>query len=124
MNRGAANQLTLGLTIGLGALLLACSRGSYVHQDGPGPARASGPPLPQDVEFSLTPEFDGPCEKKATIDVNLRAAPSQDAEVVTILGQGVELEVTGPPQDGWVPVTEPGTGESGYVSDQFLTVVV
>ncbi len=75
MNRGAANQLTLGLTIGLGALLLACSRGSYVHQDGPGPARASGPPLPQDVEFSLTPEFDGPCEKKATIDVNLGHTP-------------------------------------------------
>lgn len=59
-----------------------------------------------------------------TIDVNLRSAPTQDAEVVTILGQGVELEVTGAPQDGWVPVTVPGSGESGYVSDQFLTVVV
>ena len=59
-----------------------------------------------------------------TIDVNLRAEPSQDAAVITILGQGVELEVTGAPQDGLVPVTVPGIGESGFVSDQFLTVVV
>jgi hypothetical protein len=58
-----------------------------------------------------------------TIDVNLRAEPADDAEVVTILGQGVELEVTGAPVDGWVPVTEPGTGQTGFVSDQFVTLV-
>jgi hypothetical protein len=58
-----------------------------------------------------------------TIDVNLRAEPAEDAEVVTILGQGVELEVTGAPVDGWVPVTEPGTGQTGFVSDQFVTLV-
>ena len=58
-----------------------------------------------------------------TIDVNLRAEPAEDAEVVTILGQGAELEVTGAPVDGWVPVTEPGTGQVGFVSDQFVTLV-
>jgi len=58
-----------------------------------------------------------------TIDVNLRSEPAEDAEVVTILGQGVELDVTGAPVDGWVPVTEPGTGQAGFVSDQFVTVV-
>jgi hypothetical protein len=58
-----------------------------------------------------------------TIDVNLRAEPAEDAEVVTILGQGVELNVTGAPVDGWVPVTEPGTGQTGFVSDQFVTLV-
>jgi hypothetical protein len=58
-----------------------------------------------------------------SIDVNLRAEPADDAEVITILGQGVELEVTGPPTNGWVPVTEPGTGQSGFVSDQFITLV-
>ena len=57
-----------------------------------------------------------------TIDVNLRAEPAEDAEVVTILGQGVELEVTGAPVDGWVPVVEPGTGQAGFVSDQFVTI--
>jgi len=58
-----------------------------------------------------------------SIDVNLRAAPADDAEVVTILGQGVELEVTGAPVNGWVPVTEPSTGQTGFVSDQFVTLV-
>ena len=58
------------------------------------------------------------------IDVNLRAEPAEDAPVVTILGSGVELEVTGPPQDGWVPVLEPGSGQRGFVSDQFITLVV
>jgi hypothetical protein len=57
-----------------------------------------------------------------TIDVNLRAEPSEDAPVVTILGQGVELEVTGTPSGGWVPVQEPATGQRGFVSDQFVTV--
>ena len=57
-----------------------------------------------------------------TIDVNLRAGPAEDAEVVTILGQGVALEVTGAPVDGWVPVVEPGTGQAGFVSDQFVTI--
>jgi len=58
-----------------------------------------------------------------SIDVNLRAEPAEDAEVVTILGQGVELEVTGTPVNGWVPVTEPSTGQTGFVSDQFVTLV-
>jgi hypothetical protein len=64
-----------GLAIGLAASLLACSRGSYVHRDGPGPAPVSGPALPEDVEFSLVPEFDGPCTKRTSIDVNLGHAP-------------------------------------------------
>ena len=39
-----------------------------------------------------------------TIDVNLRSAPSEDAEVLTILGEGVQLEVTSAPEDGWIGV--------------------
>jgi hypothetical protein len=58
-----------------------------------------------------------------SIDVNLRAEPAEDAEVISILGQGVELEVTGAPVDGWVPVTEPSSGQTGFVSDQFVTLV-
>jgi hypothetical protein len=58
-----------------------------------------------------------------SIDVNLRAEPAEDAEVISILGQGVELEVTGAPVDGWVPVTEPSSGQAGFVSDQFVTLV-
>nr|MBA3451216.1 hypothetical protein [Chloroflexia bacterium] len=54
-----------------------------------------------------------------SIDVNLRAEPADDAPVVTILGQGVELEVTGAPENGWIPVVEPASGQRGFVSDQF-----
>jgi hypothetical protein len=57
-----------------------------------------------------------------TIDVNLRAEPADDAEVLTILGEGVELDVTGTPANGWVPVTDPVSGQAGFVSDQFVTV--
>lgn len=59
-----------------------------------------------------------------TIDVNLRAEPSEDAPVITILGQGVALEVTGAPENGWVPVLEPATGQRGFVSDQFVTLAI
>jgi hypothetical protein len=66
----------------------------------------------------------GPGARVVTsIDVNLRAEPAEDAEVISILGQGVDLEVTGPPVDGWVPVTEPSSGQSGFVIDQFVTLV-
>lgn len=57
-----------------------------------------------------------------TIDVNLRAEPNDDAEVLTILGEGVELDVTGSPADGWVPVTDPASGQAGFVSDQFVAI--
>jgi len=63
------------LGIALGALLsCACSRGSYVHEDGLVPSNPSLP-LPENTEFQLVPEFDGPCEKRASIDVNLGHAP-------------------------------------------------
>ena len=57
-----------------------------------------------------------------TIDVNLRAEPAEGAAVLTILGEGVELEVTAAPADGWVAVIDPASGQAGFVSDQFITV--
>lgn len=57
-----------------------------------------------------------------TIDVNLRAEPSDDAEVLTILGEGVELDATGSPADGWIPVIDPASGQAGFVSDQFVAI--
>jgi hypothetical protein len=57
-----------------------------------------------------------------TIDVNLRAEPDDNAEVLTILGEGVQLDVTGSPADGWVPVTDPASGQAGFVSDQFVAI--
>ena len=58
-----------------------------------------------------------------SIDLNLRAEPAEDAEIITILGLGVALEVTGPSVNGWVPVTEPNSRQAGFVSDRFVTLV-
>src|SRR5262245_51151219 len=56
------------------ALLCGCSRGSY---DPTNDLRPTPPPapLPENVDFQLNAEFDGPCEARATIDVNLGHAP-------------------------------------------------
>jgi hypothetical protein len=53
-------------------------------------------------------------------EVNLRATPSADGEVITVLAKGVELEVTGNAQGDWIPVKEPSTGEEGFVAAQYL----
>jgi hypothetical protein len=91
------------------------------------PAETAVEEVPQ---VAGTPVVGGPTTLGAgtrvvtTIDVNLRAEPSEDAPVVTVLGQGVELEVTGAPENGWVPVLEPGSGQRGFVSDQFISVAI
>ena len=48
--------------------------------------------------------------------------PADDATVLTILGEGVELDVTGSPADGWIPVIDPASGQAGFVSDQFVAI--
>ena len=59
-----------------------------------------------------------------TADVNLRAAPSPEAEIITVLPLGTPLTVAGPAEAAggydWWPVTNPATGETGYVAAQFL----
>ncbi len=58
-----------------------------------------------------------------TADVNLRTQPAVDSEVVTVIPTGTELSVTGASVGEWVPVEVAGTGETGYVSGQFVEVV-
>jgi hypothetical protein len=55
-----------------------------------------------------------------TGDVNLRSGPSTDAEVITLLAEGTELEVTGEAQGDWLPVEVIDTGETGFVAAQYL----
>ena len=63
------------------ALLTACSRGSYDAGDDDdvmpsgGTGGSAMQPLPQDTEFELRPEWDGPCERANAVDVNLGNAP-------------------------------------------------
>jgi uncharacterized protein YgiM (DUF1202 family) len=56
----------------------------------------------------------------ATVDVNLRAAPSPDAAIVAVITEGTKLTITGAAQDDWLPVQNPETGDEGYVAAQFL----
>jgi hypothetical protein len=65
------------------SLLCACSRGSYAGPEGEEPSRggSSGSgggamlPLPENTDFELGPEFEGPCEKRLVVDVNLGHTP-------------------------------------------------
>jgi len=53
-------------------------------------------------------------------DLNMRAEASTDAEIVEVVGVGVELLVTGAPKDGWVPVTNEASGNSGFVNEEWV----
>jgi uncharacterized protein YgiM (DUF1202 family) len=56
----------------------------------------------------------------ATVDVNLRAEPSEDAEVLAIIGEGAELTVLGPAEGVWLPVQD-AAGNIGYVNSEFIS---
>ncbi len=58
----------------------------------------------------------------ATADINLRAEPATDGEILTVVATGTALTVTGSPVGDWVPVDDPISGLSGYVSTQFVEV--
>ena len=58
----------------------------------------------------------------ATADINLRAEPATDGEVIGVVATGTALTVTGSPVGDWVPVDDPISGLSGYVSTQFVEV--
>src|SRR4051812_28752214 len=71
------------------ALLCGCGKGSYDPTDDlrpPEPPKA----LPEDVDFQLRAEFDGPCEAKSTIDVNLGNAPEAFVRAASCQISGAE----------------------------------
>jgi hypothetical protein len=69
------NRMKLASWLAL-SLLCACSRGSYRGDDEAEPSAGGGrggdtAPLPRDTDFQLKPEWQGPCERKDVVDVNL-----------------------------------------------------
>ena len=74
------------------------------------------------AETGDAPAFAAGISVVVTEDVNLRAAPSSEADVVGALPQGTELTVTAAPVDGWVPVRDPATGRPGYVNGDFVVL--
>jgi Bacterial SH3 domain len=57
-----------------------------------------------------------------TADVNLRAEPSENADVVAVVPAGTALTVTGASRGDWLPVKNPETGDEGYVSAQYVAL--
>ncbi len=53
-------------------------------------------------------------------DLNMRAEASTDAQIVEVVGIGVPLMVTAAPKDGWVPVTNEASGNSGFVNEDWV----
>jgi hypothetical protein len=62
---------------------------------------------------------DVPLISKTTSQVNMRAEPSAESEVLMTLGTGFRVFVTGPDKDGWRPVKR--NGVDGYISSGYLT---
>ncbi|HEY8448091.1 MAG TPA: SH3 domain-containing protein [Thermomicrobiales bacterium] len=57
-----------------------------------------------------------------TEDVNLRAEPSAQAGIIGVIPAGTELTVTGTNQGEWIPVENPETGDTGWVSARYLVI--
>ena len=58
-----------------------------------------------------------------TTEVNLRDQPAVDSNVIEVIPAGTQLNVLGSSVGDWVPVEDPETGSSGYVSGEFVEVV-
>jgi len=113
---GAINLLTNSTTIRF--LPFTDSRDArYFDFSGGGSPTAEGPPPVADLA-----EGD-----RATVSedvVNLREAPSTEAEIVAELALGEVVIVSGPAEESdgltWYPVEVEGTGETGFVSGAYL----
>lgn len=83
------------------ALLCACSRGSYggpedEEPNGSGARGGSGGSaplqLPQDTDFQLGPEYEGACEKRLVVDVNLGHTPEAFVRAAQCQIDGTEAD--------------------------------
>lgn len=71
--------------------------------------------------FELVDAWEG-ATVVATDDINLRKEPSEDADVIAVLGAGSTLTVTGPAEGNWLPVVNDATGDEGYVNASYVEV--
>lgn len=99
------------------------------------PAQAEPPAAPPvSDQRSATDDDANPCASmpvynvgtvvQTTSEVNLREGPTTDSAIVATLPEGTQLQVTGEfaeqGQCDWWPVTVTGTGQTGFLVEQFL----
>ncbi|MFW5734502.1 MAG: SH3 domain-containing protein [Oceanidesulfovibrio sp.] len=69
---------------------------------------------------SSTPSTQGRMMEVTASTLNMRSCPSLRCGVVDVLHNGAVVEVLGN-DSGFSRITVPGTGETGWVSDRYLT---
>lgn len=81
-----------------------------------------GQPLRAETQTAAptAPEPDGPLASVTASSVNLRGGPSTLNAVVGRVTNGEVLELRGEFSGGWAAVGHPDTGETVYISSQFL----
>ncbi|MFN8592583.1 MAG: SH3 domain-containing protein [Thermomicrobiales bacterium] len=76
-------------------------------------------PMPEDGAAAVEPVSAAPAAAGGDDDrCNLRAAPSTDADVLTVLPPGTAVSIDGEASNGFVPVT--GNGVTGWVAVELL----
>ncbi|AYY12902.1 SH3 domain-containing protein [Actinobacteria bacterium YIM 96077] len=58
-------------------------------------------------------------QRYVTTTLNVRTAPGTDADVVTVLERGAEVDITGESEDEWVEIIV--SGEAAWVSGDYLS---
>jgi hypothetical protein len=93
---------------------------TWTGSSGPEPVDTPTP-LPFDPDSAL-PE--GTTVLTTDDGVRMRTDPSVDGEIVDELDKGVELEITGAPEEGdgftWYPVRNPENDDEGWIVQDFL----
>jgi murein DD-endopeptidase MepM/ murein hydrolase activator NlpD len=87
----------------------------------PAPETAAPPPVSAEPVVAPAPAVAVPSlgtTGATTTEANLRAGPSFDTAILTVLPPGASLAIDGPAENGFVPVT--GNGVSGWVAAELL----
>lgn len=87
------------------------------------PARPTAPANTQTAAVAPVPASDAPLASVTASSVNLRGGPSTLNAVVGRVTNGEVLEMRGEFSGGWAAVGHPDTGETVYISRQFLEPV-
>ncbi|MEM1360534.1 MAG: SH3 domain-containing protein [Pseudomonadota bacterium] len=117
---GAALDLRDQVDAALEAAQEPPSRPSLAELAQPGGGQTQTAAVPEEVPSE---PIDGRYAEVTATAVNLRGGPSTLNAVVGRVSRGDVLEILGEHSGGWSSITHPNTGETAYISTQFLSPV-